>query len=579
MNNLRRPCGGEWLLLSLLAQAATAQSPPPRESFEPLQATIDAAIRSGQKSVTIPPGTYRIQPPAAGAHLRFANLSGFTIDAAGVDLVFTDQTREGIEFRNCRNVTVRGLRVRYEVPPFTQGVVATVAPGGDWYDVHVDPYYPVNVGDPAYFPAAPVGYIFDADRRRIRSGSYDLNEQRSERRSSDTIRIYRRPASGPGIQPVMRGDVVAFRGAGPHNIVLIGCAGMRLDGVTVFNAASFAVFESGGDGGNFYRLTVTRGPPPPKATTRPLFSSTADAFHSADVRRGPTLEDCHFDSMGDDGIAIHGHYSLVMQARGNQLVVSRGAFLPGDPVRLLDSQNRPAGETTIRGVKPLVGFASSQKSHRDTQSDFSTGPYFELTLAHALPAAFDDLVSDPAASGQGYVLSRNTISNHRARGMLLKAGGGVVENNLIDGSTMGGIVLTPEFWWGESGFSRKVVIRGNTIRNVGRAPDQLGGVVVGAFNPAPVSGCGHQNITIENNQFEEINGVNLLITSACSITVRNNRFLRTQRESVHAAGEEWGEDPGDVIYAAETKMISFIGNRVSEPGRFFRTLLYVRAAR
>jgi hypothetical protein len=572
--SLRNSCGLEALLILSFAQVTTGQIQVSPSHPESIQKAIETAYRSGQKHISFPAGSYRVRPPSSGPHLRFEHLTDFTIDATGVELIFTDQTRGGIEFQDCRNVTLLGLRVRFEVPPFTQGVVADVSPRGDWYDVRIDPFYPVNLDNPAYFPSAPVGYLFDSATRNIRSGAFDLNEQRVERRGPNLFRFYRSLPSGPGVQPVSPGDLVAFRGSGPHNIVLINCANMRLDGVTIFNAATFAVFETGGAGGNRYRLSVTRGPRPSGARTDPLFSSTADAFHSANVRRGPVLEDCHFESMGDDGIAIHGTYSLVLQAKGNRIVVSKGTFQPGDPIRLLDTRDIPAGETTVRSVRSLEHLPDTQKSHRDTLSDNSTGPYFELTLARPFPAAFDYLVSNPAASGSGYVLRHNSISNHRARGMLLKADNGLVEGNVIDGSTMGGIVLTPEFWWGESDYSRNVIIRENTIRNVASAPGQLGGVVLAALDKKPIPACGHRSIIIENNRFENINGVNLLITSACNVIVRNNQFKHPQQKAVQAGGAEWGEDPEALVFVTETQGLKFKDNQTLSPGPFFRTLLH-----
>ena len=556
------------VLLSAPAPGQTQISPGHPESVQP---AVTAAYRSGKRRITIPPGAYRIRPPASGPHLRFENLTDFVIDATGVELIFTDQTRGGVEFENCRNVTLVGASVRFEVPPFTQGVVETVAPGGDWYDLRIDPGYPANLDDPRYFPPAPFGSLFDVTSRNFASGAIDLVEKSAARRDPNLFRVQRNPDTGR--QAVSPGDLVFFRGTGYHNISLLNCANMRLEGVIVLNAGAFAVFESGGDGGNYYRVTVKPGPRPPGARTDPLVSSTADAFHSFNVRHGPTLEDCRFESMGDDGIAIHGMFSLVLQAEENRLIVSKGFFRPGDPIRLLDVQDRPAGETTVRAVRPLDRFPNAKRSHRDTRDDNSTGPYFEITLARPLPASFDYLASNPAASGSGYILRNNTILNHRARGMVLKADNGVVEGNTIEGSTMGGIVLMPEFWWNESGLSRNVVIRNNTIRNVARAPRQLGAVVVSALDPTPVPGCGHRHIAIEGNRFENINGVNLLIASACDVAVRNNRFLHPQQQAAQTEGAAWGEDPGALIFVTQAQGVRYENNQTSGAGSFHKTLV------
>ena len=514
--------------------------------------------------MVIPPGTYRIRPPAQGSHLQFHDLADFAIDARGVEWIFTDQRRGGIEFRNCRNVTLRGAGVRYEVPPFTQGVVEAIAPSGAWYDIAIEKGYPSNLDDPAYFPANAVAYLFDPKSRWWRPGTYDLNGQRIERRGPGHFRVYWQRPSGPQLHPVETGDPICFRGSGPHNITVLNCGRMTLEGVTVFNAASFAIWEGGGEGGNRYSVTITRGPRPPGALTDPLLSSTADAFHSTSVRRGPILDNCHFEAMGDDGIAIHGTYSFVLEGRGNKLIVSQSNFRAGDPLRLFDPGGHPAGEASVTSVRPLEAYRNSRKSRRVAQSDNTTGPYFEVTLDAPLAADFDYLASNPAATGSGYVLRNNTISNHRARGMLLKADNGLVEGNTIDGSTMGGIVLTPEFWWNESCYSRNVIIRGNVIRRVARAPGQLGAVVVAAIDKAPVPGCGHRNILLENNRFEDLGGVNLFISSACDVTVKNNTFLSPQLTSASIPLFEWWRPVrASLIFMTEVRKIRFESNVVS----------------
>ncbi len=576
--NLKNSCGTRFswsfpLLGALLVLPAgcpaCAQIQTSPEHPESLQQTISAAYRSGRKRITIPPGTYQIRPPASGPHLRFENFTDFVIDATGVELIFADQTRGGIEFQNCRHVTLLGASVRFAVPPFTQGVVEAVASGGDSYDLRIDRGYPTNFDDTKYFPPAPFGSLFDRKSRNFASGTIDLIEKSVERKGPDLFRVQRNPDAGR--QAVSPGDLLFFRGSGTHNISLLDCANMRLDGVTVLNAAAFAVFESGGEGGNYYdRVTVKRGPRPPGARTDPLVSSTADAFHSFNVRRGPILENCRFESMGDDGIAIHGTFALVLQAEQNRLVVSKGFFRPGDLIRLLDVQDRPAGETSVKAVRPLERFPNAKRGHRDTRDDNSTGPYFELTLARPLPASFDYLASNSAASGSGYVLRNNTILNHRARGMILKADNGLVEANTIDGSTMGGIVLMPEFWWNESGLNHNVIIRGNTIRNVARAPRQLGAVVIAELDPTPIPGCGHRHIFIEGNRFEDINGVNVLIASACDVSVRNNRFVRPQQQAAEAGGAEWGEDSGVLIFVKEAQGVRLENNQTSDAGPFHR---------
>ena len=73
------------------------------------------------------------------------------------------------------------------------------------------------------------------------------------------------------------------------------------------------------------------------------------------------------------------------------------------------------------------------------------GPYYQITLDRVLKAGFDYLAGNPNANGAGFVLLNNIIRNNREHGMLLFGDNGIVEGNLIDGSTVEGIGIGPSF--------------------------------------------------------------------------------------------------------------------------------------
>jgi polygalacturonase len=543
---------------------------------ESLQEGVLEAVRAGRRKIAIPAGTYRIGPPEKGSHLQFRDVSNFEIDARGVTLVFLDQRRGGIEFRNCRNVKFHGATIRYEITPFTQGVVEAIAPDGKWYDLRIEKGYPNNFDEPSYFPPRPSGNLFDPKTRWFKRGIFDNSAARVERLGPDKFRLYWNRAAGPNQLPVSVGDLMAFRGSGQHNATVVGSSRVELTDLTITTAGSFALWEGHGDGPNIYRsITVKRGPRPPGAETDPLLSATADAFHSTNMRQGPVIEGCYFESMHDDGIAIHGTYMLVLQADGHQMVINKNSFQPGDPLRLFDPLGAPAGEAVVKDVKPLEGFQNSEKSRRVTRNDNLRGPYWRITLDRPLKAGFDYLAGNPKAIGSGYVLRHNTIRNHRARGMLLKADDGLVEGNTVDGSTMGGIVITPEFWWNEACYSRNVIVRKNTVRNVAYWQRQWAGIIISALDKEPVPPGGHRNITVEDNTLESINGNNLFISSAQGVVVRRNRFVNAQRETVAVSGAQWGADPGSLIFVTQAEDVRFEGNTASGLGPAHKSLIQI----
>ena len=62
----------------------------------------------------------------------------------------------------------------------------------------------------------------------------------------------------------------------------------------------------------------------------------------------------------------------------------------------------------------------------------------------------------------------------------VQASNGTIEGNLINGSTLGGIIITPELSWGEAGFVRNLIVKGNHITNVGYGKQSYGAIALGA---------------------------------------------------------------------------------------------------
>ena len=57
---------------------------------------------------------------------------------------------------------------------------------------------------------------------------------------------------------------------------------------------------------------------------------------------------------------------------------------------------------------------------------------------------------------------------------------GVIDGNTINGSTLGGIIVTPELSWGEADFVRNLTITSNRVMNVGYGKLSYGAIALGA---------------------------------------------------------------------------------------------------
>jgi hypothetical protein len=596
-----------WLfLLGLLVVAGfsvprlllSAREPSPSQSEmvtrdgSALLGEIVKAAGEGQARYVIPPGVYRIPGgPVAegkeGCHWELIGLKDLEIDATGAVLIFAERGQHAIIFRNCRNVTLRGATLRRETPGFSQGRIEAIDPAGGYVDVRIDAGYPLDIDDVRFFPHF-WSNVFEKDTGRWKTQLRAPTPYVMKHIEPDLVRIDTREIATtvPRIQP---GDRLAWRGAVRDDIRLSRCAGMKILGVTIQGGAGMALHEMGGDGGNVYRdCKVTYCLKPSGAMDAPLIATNADGLHSSDVRQGPVIEGCLFEGVDDDAIAIHGNYSLVLEADGTRMVVCRfseasnplGAN-PGDLHRFYDRQGAFVGEARVVQARPVPGFVPATRPdamYRVFQK-MEKNLFVEYTLDRPVAAGEGWLASNQDTLGKGFVVRGNTIRDCFARGILPKSIDGTIEGNLIERTARAAIELLPEMtWWSESDYCRNVVIRGNTIRDV--SPNRKTGPLrhpgaltifayrESGYTPAP---GGHRDIVVEDNLFDDNSGPNILVAAASGVLIKDNRFVRPMSRPSDF-GKDKGVDPSALIWLQSPAGVTLEGNVIEQPGSHLRTL-------
>ena len=564
-----------FLFLSLVTCAVAETNDAPR-----IRTMIVEAHRAGQKKVTIPPGTYHMAATeGARASVLLTKLRDFEIDATGVEFIGTDRKSTMFFFDRCENVTLRGARLRYDPLPFTQGRIEAIAPDRRSLDIRVDEGYPNDLDDRVYYGAEGpiIANVFDDTTKLWRRDVADIFGTEFQKIEPG---LFRMTVQSPVPKVDLIGAPIAWRGNGTADIRIYQSARMQMLDLEIRNAIGFCIHENGGEGGNYYRYTVTRGPAPAGAKEAPLFSANADAFHSSNVRRGPTLEDCVLEYTDDDGIPIHGAYALVADAQKNTLAVLQKDFArEGDTLRVYDKAGGFQGSAKVtdlmiagKDFQPQPGYNEGAHAFQDA------GRVSFAQVAMDKPLEWQEgwRVANVDALGSGFVIRRCKIRHVRARGILVKANDGLIEDNVIEGTTMAGIALWPEMGhWDESDYSHRVTIRRNTVRDVAlwelRGNGMAGALTVGAREGRSfvASREGHRDIVIEDNVFENNSGVNLLITTAQGVRATGNTFLRPMQQA-STRGAATGLDPASLIWITESRNVTLSGNTLTDPGTHLR---------
>lgn len=512
-----------------LAAAAGADAPSP-------QALLDAASAAGAARVTIPPGVYR-----QAETLRIGPAHDLEIVAEGVTLVLTS-FENAVALRDCRRVTLRGLRLDYDPLAFTQGSITAVDPAAKSFNFELHAGYPDLTPD----YAVPRAHLFDA-AGAWKPGAPDLYGQTEivDARHG-RFRLRELPPQ------VAVGDQVALNQR-VHAALTVqaGCEDLHFQDLEFSSTAGLAIlgrFALGGD--RFTRVRIRPGPPPAGATRPRLLSATADGLNYAYVRRGPTLEDCEFARLGDDSVNLHSSALPVYRVLDGQRFLTlrphgvedfAAVLRPGDPLRFLAAETfAPKGEGVLSSLAVVEGESLTAEAltrlypAQATRQGRPRATVYLITSQTPLPPlAEGDFLDLPAIGCPGFAIRGCYFHDHRARGIRCMASHGVIENNRLERLQQTGISLGPEYlYWREAGWVEDVTVRGNTLRQIGfgaRMQDPRyyapGALSVFAHVAPQADGTfypGNRNLAFLNNRFEACPVPAIRILAGSSIEQRGN---------------------------------------------------------
>jgi hypothetical protein len=193
-----------------------------------------------------------------------------------------------------------------------------------------------------------------------------------------------------------------------------------------------------------------------------------------------------------------------------------------------------------------------------------------VTLDRASQLVLGESVYSPDRMGNGFVFRDNRI--HSPGRILLKAGG-LMEGNTLD--TPHALIVCPELPGSAAAGIEDLIIRNNTIRQGGWFCPAPWSSQAGIISLTATAGNSElrtkpvfKNIRIEGNTVEGGSGPQLVVSSANSIIVRNNRFVSPQHEAPPATGASYGIPKDAVVWMAKCTDVSYEGNAIQNAGAF-----------
>lgn len=496
-----------------------------------LRQLIDSQIEAGLKTITVPPGRYRVSP-RDGSHLRFRDVNDVRIIAAGVEMVCTE-TCQAIGFDHCRNLTFKGLTIDYDPLCYTQGRIVAMAPDKSWLEFALFDGYPENRLEERieiYDPATT-----ELRRETVFGWALTKVGERRYRAAKPGNYRYRPETDTEQIGDILVTNNMTPR-AGGHAVSISRCTGLTLENVTVYASPCFGFIEDQCDATTYLHCKIDRRPAsddPVKRAYPRMRSLDADAYHSTQATKGPAIIGCTAKFQGDDCVNIHGMYHLVTAASGRHVrlaALGNVSISAGDPVEFLPySGARPPDAVCekIDADGPMTdderAFFEKVTLNADIRRGLLQGRarFYQMTLDRGVALPIGSAVCSGNRVGNGFIVKDCDFGFNRSRGILIKASRGQVTGNTITHGWMAAVLVSPEFWWMEAASSSDVTISNNKIIGCRRPAIE---VVAPGGDGHPLASGAHRNISITGNEFIDSVWPCIRVESTSGLVIDGNQL-------------------------------------------------------
>ena len=386
-----------------------------------------------------------------------------TLEGNGAEFLFHGQVAP-FQIRNCKKLTVKNLKMDWDIPFLFQGEVLAVDETEGWRDIK-----PFTEGfswelknerilfpniDGFAFPELGSTLAFNAEHKRVSHGAWDMSSRPRwvEKRPNGVLRFHEHLKQYPTV-----GSILNSKGDHDHNryapaFQITSSKDIYLEDITIHHALGMGfLFE------RTENITINNCGIYVREGSDRVVSTIADATHFANCKGDILIEDSTFKHMLDDGTNVHGTYVVIDKILDIRTVrVSLQHFeqmgfefaASGDEIWFIQNPSpKRASENVVTSVSVV------------------NDKYSDIVFKNKLPdnLAEGDILENKTWNPT-FTMRGCTIKDHRARNIVLKTPlKTVIENNNFS-SMMSSIFFRGEtYFWYESGAVEDVLIQNNNF--------------------------------------------------------------------------------------------------------------------
>jgi hypothetical protein len=473
----------------------------------------------------VPKGVYRV---ASDSPITFERLNDFVFDGGGSTFLFDEIGHgAGMSIKKCNRSVFCNFNLDWDwkkEPLASIGTITKQAPDRTYFEMRFET--PVGLDPKRWETMTPLD-----EKLRVPGPGEELsgmNPTKIERIDTNTVRVF------PHRQvPVPLGKLYIVRHYmyEKHGITMDSNTHLSLQQITIFSFPGLG-FVVSGDQHHFELLNCRITFPPGE---RRAITTTADGVHVMQSQGYIKMEDCDFGYMGDDCVNMHDvDHMGVRRVDDHTLVASNIVtwecpFANGDPVEIRNPDYSPTGFTEkVKAATP------------DFKAKETT-----LVFEKELPKKIDpnSILFNHRYGSKNYTIRNCYFHENRARGVLIKGEGGLIEDNRFYHNQHAAMQLEADVspQWDEGFGAQNVIVRGNKFEDTNSLGAANGTAVLisATVNGKPASYPILANILFENNEFKEFSGPAFVSTSFKNLVIRNNSLINRRKAQAPSNIRGW----------------------------------------